>query len=237
MDKESLNILLEVQSNSRRIEELNQKIKEENKRIHFVEGNRQKALKEIDEHEVNLNKILIESKKLDKEISQIETLIKRSSNNLDYAVNEIQANAAQKELDDLNTKLGQLESDQLDKWECADMLKKTLEERQKFKSGSETSLNKLKNEVSEKNISYNDEINKTNARKSELLNSLPSGIKIIFLKIEENKKPAVCFMDNKRCSQCATQIDQSLIGEIHSCRQICHCPTCGRILISPDVRY
>ena len=118
MDKESLNILLEVQSNSRRIEELNQKIKEENKRIHFVEGNRQKALKEIDEHEVNLNKILIESKKLDKEISQIETLIKRSSNNLDYAVNEIQANAAQKELDDLNTKLGQLESDQLDKWEC-----------------------------------------------------------------------------------------------------------------------
>ena len=48
MDKESFNILLEIQSSSRKIEEIEQKINDENFRITFVERNCQKTLHDIE---------------------------------------------------------------------------------------------------------------------------------------------------------------------------------------------
>lgn len=237
MNKETFNTLLEIQSCSRNIIDLNKKIDEENNRVLFVQKNIDRKIEEIKENKINLANKKNLAKKIESEVEEIQNLIERTNKNLTQATNTQQAESAEKELNNLNPRSQELEDSLFTIWEEIETLQGITNEESNYETGAAKSIEKLKHEVKDLVREKELEIEKYSRRKDELLQGLPTGLANTFEQIEKNKNPAVCFMDNKKCTSCMTLLDQAMISEINSHHHLCHCPTCGRILISPDVRY
>jgi len=237
MNKEAFNTLLEIQSCSRNIVELQQKISEENNRIDFVQKNINLKLQEISSNRTKLTNKKDNAKTLETELEDIQLLIDRTNKNLTNATTTQMANSAEKELEALIPKSEKVESSLFELWEEIEQLETIINGESDYEIGANKSLEHLKSEVSAITQEHESEVKKYLTRKEELLKELPTGLAQSFTQIEKHKSPAVCFMDNKKCTSCMTILDQAMISEINSHNHLCHCPTCGRILISPDVRY
>ncbi len=237
MNKESFNHLLELQSCEKKIKNLQLKIEEENNRITFVEKNIDRTLNEIQEK----NTLLTELKK---EIISAESLnaeiilkIERTEKNASSATSQTQVQASEREISVLKPKQEESESLIMDLWEKSELLESEIKESKNFESGSNESLRVLKTEVAEINSDTQSKILTIENRKKELFALLDDNTSKVFKQLESQKSPAVTFMDQKRCTSCMTQLDQSLIAEVNAMRSLAFCTTCGRILTSLDVRY
>lgn len=237
MDKETFNNLIEIQSCSKKINEFDQKINSEYNRLEVVKNNIDRNLETILEKEKLIVAKKSESEDLEKEITHLQKLIERTNNNLAQAKTNEQANAAQKELDLLGPKVEQAENNYFEILEIVESIEHELAETISFKDGSKKTIEKLSAEIEQINLNFNQEKEKYIDRKNELLKILPKNMAEIFLTIEKKKSPAITFMENKRCTSCMTLLDNTLINQINAIHELCHCSTCGRILVSPEVRY
>lgn len=237
MNKESFNHLLEIQSCERKIEEIQVKIQEENNRIIFLENNIHKNLQEIALKKETLLKSNDKISILEKNFNDFAERKKRIESNITNATNQIQLIASEKELESIKPQMETTESEIMQLWEEIESLEKHIENSKEFKIGSANSLEVLKKEIGATNDKHGLEIKKISLRQSELFNLIGEASSNIFKKLQASKPPAVSFMENKRCNSCKTLLDNSLITEINAMRDLCFCTTCGRILVSLEVRY
>ena len=237
MNKESFNQLLELQSCEKKIKDLQLKINEENKRISFVQINIDRNLDQIVDKKNLLKQYKSQSIKLDHYISEVTQKIERAHQNINNASTQAQVDASEKELNTLRPLLEESESDIIKIWEDSELLEAELDETEGFEEGSKNSLEMLRKEVSSITEDYEKEINIVNLRKKDLFLGIDNNTSKVFQQLESNKHPAVTFMEKNRCNSCMTQLDQSLISAINSMRSLEFCPTCGRILVSLEVRY
>ena len=237
MNTDSFNLLIELQSHQKKINEFIETINEENKRIKFVEANIQRSLEEIELK----NKSFIEkqqnSGELEKEVTVLQDQILRTNKNITNAQSQNEIKACEKELLILKPKLERLEQELLYTWEEIEIIEDEINESKNFEMGAKKSLKKIIDEVESNNKDSNLAIDDLKERKREIFMVLGDNISKIFEQLESRKSPAVVFLDDKNCSACMTQIDQSLIAEINAMRDLSFCPTCGRILVSLNLRY
>lgn len=237
MDKESFNQLLELQSCEKKIKEINQQISVEKNRVSTLETNIKNSLESIEDKKNSLSENNGLSKKLELEVAELQSRISRAEQNISNATTQAQVNASENELIKLTPMLEETETQLMSTWEKVELLEEEIEETKDFKKGSAESLESLTNEVNQHCEKLNQQSQLHQNRKLELFNLLGENISAIFKQLEEKKSPAVTFMDKSRCTSCMTQLDQSLIAEINAMRDLCFCPTCGRVLVSLDVRY
>ena len=237
MNKEQFCYLVEIQSLNTKIMELEQSTTAQHQRITMLNM----QIEEAKQNKLTLEENRSETRKiinnLEKENSELIQLIERTSKNLDEATTEKQAQLGEKELKNLGPRLTQNEELLLEKWEYLDLIEKDASEKSQFLIGVAESLQKVEAEVYKESQTNENEINKLNERKSELIDLLPSEAKSIYLNLEKKYPIPVAYLESKKCGRCKGAIDQSLLVQINSLNTICLCPFCERIIISPEVQY
>ena len=237
MDKESFNQLLELQSCEKKIKDFNQQISVEKNRVSTLETNIKNSLESIENTKKSLNENKGLSKKLELEVAEFQNRISRAEQNISNATTQAQINASENELKKLTPMLEETETQLMSVWEKIEILEGEIEETKDFEKGSAKSLENLTNEVNQGCEKLDQQCQLHQNIKLEIFDLLGENVSAIFKQLEEKKSPAVTFMDKSRCTSCMTQLDQSLITEINAMRDLCFCSTCGRILVSLDVRY
>ena len=237
VNKESFNKLLELQSCQQKIAEYRKEIISEEERVSFVQKNIDKALIEIEDQKEQLNQKRKNASQYEDEISDLQKKLERTMRNAKAAKNEAQSNAAEKEIKILNPLIEEKETLLMKEWEEIEEIEREVDEKINYKKGSKNSLEKIKSETRKTSLDIEKRISSVQQRKFELYCDLGESTSKIFKQIDSIKQPAVTFMDDNSCSSCFTQLDQGQVAEVNALRSISFCPTCGRILVSLDVRF
>jgi predicted nucleic acid-binding Zn-ribbon protein len=102
-----------------------------------------------------------------------------------------------------------------------------------FLSGSEKTLEVIKNEVQAAVAKDENEICNRLLRVKSLLDMCNPALKTMYIEVEgrfRNKNP-VSFLIDKKCSECHMTADSMLKLSLEEGRSIEFCPSCGRLLI------
>ena len=173
MSTESFKILKEINSLSMRVNELNDLIANENKRVTFIERNRasreserDEFLKEKDEQQ----KVLV---KTENDIATNSSKIAKDKENLSTLMDAGAIQSLEKQINDSEQKLDALEEEGLLVLEKIEELEKEIDEASDFLQGSLESLSEIKIEVTNACKAYQEEIDQLSSRVELLKVELP----------------------------------------------------------------
>ena len=169
---------------------------------------------------------------LDKDLSEQRTRAEKaerdlmsSNNSKSYEAAIREADAARKQINDLETKV-------LEQMEAADAAEKTLAEREPEFSRMKTELDEQLKEFEANNHSQSEELESLRRERERLFSTLPAGLKGNYQRIVSRIRDGVAVAEarNGSCSACFIALRPQVMAQIRRGEEIIICDNCNRIL-------
>ena len=228
---------MEIQSIQDKIAQLEVDISKEELRVKNLEDQQSKKQVELESIQQSLQSkreyLLGEEKKID----QLNASLSRNGEKSMMATTEqmIKANESEK---------SQLEADLESSEETSFALLEEIEEQENLESEAieflkniPTSINEVKEIVSEINSKAQNQIKNHQERLDDLFRSANPNLLSAFKNLQKKIPKPVAIVEKDRCGACQGLLDNELMRIVHSYSDLGFCPICGRLLISIDAQY
>ena len=148
-----------------------------------------------------------------------------SNNSKSYEAAIREADAARKQISDLETKI-------LEQMEAADAAEKSLSEREPEFSSLRTELDERLKEFEAQTHSQEEELEALRRERERLFSTLPPGVKGVYQRIVSRIRDGVAVAEarNGSCSACFMALRPQVMAEVRRGEEIITCDNCNRIL-------
>ena len=148
-----------------------------------------------------------------------------SNNSKSYEAAIREADAARKQINDLETKI-------LEQMEAADAAEKSLAEREPEFASMRTELDEQLKEFEAKNQTQSEEVEVLRRERERLFATLPPGVKGTYQRIVSRIRDGVAVAEarNGSCSACFIALRPQVMAQIRRGEEIIICDNCNRIL-------
>jgi predicted nucleic acid-binding Zn-ribbon protein len=148
-----------------------------------------------------------------------------SNNSKSYEAAIREADAARKQISDLETKI-------LEQMEAADVAEKTLSEREPEFSRLRTELDERLKEFEAQTRAQGEELESLRRERERLFSTLPPGVKGTYQRIVSRIRDGVAVAEarNGSCSACFIALRPQVMAQIRRGEEIIICDNCNRIL-------
>lgn len=239
MSKENFKILKEINSLSLLKEDFQSKIASENKRIDFVESNRNLRAEQKERDLAQLKELNTQITNIENEISHLGLKLTKDKENLSTITTEAGLSNMEKQISDLESKLEAFEEEGLEKMEEAESVEIRISQADEFLAGSLDSLNEIKAEVQQTNSEHQLEIEKLEKRINLLIEELPTDFQDRYKRVSESDIKGSVFtrIKNDSCEYCRFGLSKIDIQKVEDLLQFKTCSGCRRIFIPQAAHY
>ncbi len=233
MSAENFKILKEINSLTTKVNEINDLVSKESKRLRFIEGNRIDRQDEMTLAQKNLDHYKKDMTKIENEISTLSAKIDKDKESLQGLSEESSITSMEKQIAELETKRIKLEDEIFVILEKAEAEEQNIKEAQSFLEGSLRSLNEIKKDVNAKNEGYQKELDSLLNRVGLLKESLPIQFQTKLEQVLSKKVQISSFtrIKSNTCEFCKRDISRMEETEIEQKLALKTCQGCGRIFI------
>lgn len=232
MSLDSFKSLMEVQSLDKKIGIHLDHIREHEKRVTFLNSNREKKNNEKDQLTSKLNDQSSDIACLEKDLFKFENEIERAKVHLLNASTNNQVLLLEKEISNLSPRAEKLEEEILQKMDDNEDIEKEIEKITTFIDGSKSTLTEIKQEVEKDCQKEALEISRYQDRIDLLLEPLDDKYKKPF--IDLNKKfrfnSPLAMIVGGACSSCRFQVTGVQKEQVEQGRVLEFCAGCNRLL-------
>jgi predicted nucleic acid-binding Zn-ribbon protein len=236
---ESFKILKEINSLSMRKSELLDLKANEEKRITFIQSNREQRETSRLELQETLKNQKSELTLTENQINLLSQKIEKDGMSLLSLVDKNSIESLQKQIAEMKDKLDTNEESGLEILESIEELEQEIEDCEEFLKGSLESLVEIQQEVGEKVTIIQTEIDSIDKRDSLLMNELPDKFKNrIELILKKNIQiSSFTRIKAEACEFCRFKLSKVDIGSIEDKLNIKSCQGCSRIFIPIQSNY
>ncbi len=234
---EHFRVFIEAQSLLKKIAQHRDHIEEHQKRIQFVEKNREKRKEIKEENQQQVISMGKDISSLEKELFSKEKDLSRANENLHKVTSESQVKALENEIHKLTPLIEELQEEILEKLGRCEEIESEISKAEQFLEGSQVTLVELEEEVSLDIEKEEAKIKNYSQRIDFLLEGLESNNRESFLQTQKSAKDGqvIAFLNNRKCSRCRFEASSSQVAEVENARNIEFCQSCSRILIPSTI--
>jgi len=224
--------LLEIQKIEHKIHERNHNIESHKKRMesidHQIDLRKELINKTEKDLEIKRNKLQEKEKKL----FSLEEKKKKSDEHYKVAKSQVEVEALEKELEELNPSIGMLENEILDLLDNIDIGELKIKDGHIFLKGSAETKQEIQKEVTEDIHDDKHAISVFQKKEDTFLELLSPEAKSLFasLKNRYKSKPFITSIEKGKCKGCFSILPSYLVESIYRGISIECCPSCQRIL-------
>ncbi|MBN2829434.1 MAG: hypothetical protein JXR56_03820 [Candidatus Cloacimonetes bacterium] len=180
-----------------------------------------------------IEEIQVKQKAKDLEIQANKDLIAKYAVQLNNIKTNKEYKALNKEIEALNVKNSEIETDILNFMEEINIRKNELKEAQKDQKDAETNLKSQEAELKKMIGALDTDIQHLKDKRNELTKKLPVTLTRRYIVLLKNKnRKAVVFNIKGACSGCGYQIRPQILLELDDEKKLHYCENCSRILIN-----
>ena len=228
---ESFRHLIEIEALKGKIEQEENKIASENKRISDLLALREKKQKEISELDQTLREFKLTEQQLT--IDSTITKLNRMNSQLDQISTEKEQIKLENQIKNFKQEIDKLESQYFQDLERSEQIEKDISERKDFLAGSLETIKELEVEIASETQGFKRAIENYKKRVDSLMDLLHPSLKSLYQEVENKFKKGgpVAFLIDKKCSKCHMLLDSTHKQSLESGRSLEFCPSCSRLLI------
>ncbi len=173
---------------------------------------------------------------LEKELFDWEKKRRQAELNQERASDQKQAEALEKEINQITPRCEELEEKVLNLLEENECLDTQVAECDEFLKGSLKTLEQIDKEITEETQVERQQISNYEERITALLESIPQELRNAFKLAREKHRfnMPLARIVNRSCEKCRFQVDSQTLSLIDQAKTISHCDQCQRLLIPFD---
>ena len=173
---------------------------------------------------------------LEKELFEWEKKRDQAVINQDRAKDQKQAEALEKEINQITPKCEELEEKVLSLLEKNEEIDNRVKEAEVFLEGSLDTLKEIDLEILEETTEERRHIENYEKRIKALLEEIPNGLREAFLRARKKHRFKNCIsrIVNRACEKCRYEVDSQTISQVDQAKATVQCSQCERLLIPYD---
>ena len=230
---DGLDKLIELQKLDVTIATLDAQARAIPKAIEALEGRLTKAREAFDAAKSRSDHLLKERRAKERELEEATQNAKKKQARLFEIKTNEEYSAVLKEIEVLQIKSSQLETDILERMEAADVLGKTLAEAEKVFKAAEADLQKERQDKEAQLATLQKELAGLQATRKAQASRLDPELLRLYARLLRNRELAVVVVTDGSCAGCGMTLTPQTHNEVKRNDRMFTCPSCNRILYYP----